>query len=678
MTRLGDQIYRLMLLAFPVWFRQRHAVAMTEQFRAQRQAVNGRPLAALVLWMRATWDVAWNASVVRREGPAPARSTRGNVTSARFAFLQDVRYAARSLRRDLAGTTIIVAILTAGIAANAIMFGIVDQLLLSPPSGVGDPEAVRRVFFGSERHGPSATVDRDGYPQAAAVRDGVEAFEAASVTSRLLDVSLGTGTEARPAVLQLVDASYFPVLGLHPAFGRFFTDAESRLPDGSPVVVLSHGFWRRNYAGDPAIIGGNIRVEGRLMTIVGVGPSGFRGIDDRPVDVWTPVSALAPTLVGSDWATHPGYYQFGLVGRLKSDATEAAANAQATAVYRRTGEGLPIADDETRIVLAEPLEGLRMPSGLPAVGQVSLWLLAVAFVVLLVAIANVAGLLLTRTLSRRREIAVRLALGVSKSRLVSQFVTESALLTGLALTVALGGAWLGGHLVQQVLLPGHSWDGGVVDARVMAVALAMATITVFAVSMAPGLQALSTDLSSSLRTAPRVTGGHAGAVRTGLLVGQVALCVVLLVGAGLFVRSLSAALARDVGMELGLLVHARLPVRPGMARAEAVDQYSEAASRIRQIPGVQGVTITRSSGPMAGSSGTTIRRRDWTLDDTKGRRMPALSRNGSAASRWPRMLARRFRCSQKSMRPTSRAVVTRAEIAGGSASRAVPTRYGPV
>jgi predicted permease len=617
MTSIGDALYRLMLRAFPSPFRRRHGERMLEQFQAQRASLRGRPVALAGLWLRIAVDALWHGLLLRREAGATAR------LGVAGAVVQDVRYAIRAFRRERGVTITIVAILTAGIAANAIMFGVVDQLLLRAPAGVGHADAVRRVHFG--REGPprpgQSIADRHSYVFIAAIRDNVPAFSAAAATS-VAEVTLGAGGDARQATAQLVDASYFPLLELRAAEGRFFTRAEATETGAQPVVVLSHGFWRRAYGGDARVIGQQIRVEGMLLTIVGVGPSGFSGIEATPVDVWVPIGTLAPTVLGTRWASTPGRFAFGLVARLAPGATPELADAQATAAFRGVKTDMPIISDGTAVTA--PLEGLGAPNGISTEGRVGFWLLGVSAVVLLIAVANVASLLLTRTLSHRREIAVCLALGVSRTRLLRQLLIQSGVLCAIAALAAVAVAYGGGHLVQQVLLPGFAWHEGVVDHRVLAVTLAIGTLTALGAGLAPALQALSTDLLSSLRTAPRTTGGRIGLVRTGLLVAQVALSVVLLVGAGLFVRSLRALRAHDVGIDLARVIQTLLPDRPTMSLADVEAMYAQAADRVSSIPGVELVTIARASTPMGISSATTTLREGWTLGDPPGRRAPSL------------------------------------------------------
>lgn len=545
-----------------------------------------------------------------------------------MTFFQDLRQAARSLRRDRGVTAVIVAMLTVGIAANAIMFGVVDQLLLRAPSGVGHADAVRRAYFGSERpRRPGGLVgsDRNSYPVAAAVRDRVPAFASAAATS-LQDVTIGAGPGARPAHIQLVDAAYFPLLEVQPAIGRFFTSVDATTTDAAPVVVLGHRFWRSEYAADLQIIGRELRIEGRLLTVVGVGPAGFSGIEDNPVDAWVPIGTLAPTLLGERWASNPGRFAFGLVARLASDATPTLADAHATAAYRALlAESPDLPFDQRGTVFTAPLARLRSPNGVLPQGQVGLWLVGVSAIVLLIAIANVASLLLARTLARRREIAIRVALGIGRTRLLRQFLIESAVLATLSAAVAIGVAYVGGRLIQQLLLPGFAWDAGVVDTRVLLVTLAVGVLTAFCAGLAPAFQAISTDLTGSLRTAQAVTGGRTGLLRTGLLLVQVALSVVLLVGAGLFMRSFIAVRGHDVGIDLDRVIHTILPDRPGMSLAAVEAQYADARERIGGLPGVERVAIARGSTPMGISGASTVLKEGWTLSDTTGRPMPMTS-----------------------------------------------------
>jgi predicted permease len=452
-------------------------------------------------------------------------------------------------------------------------------LLLQPPPGIADADAVRLVYFGA---GASRSQTNSSYPRIAAVRDRVAAFASASAVHRAR-VTVGVGADARQADAELVNASYFPLLGLTPAAGRFFTGAEDRVPDADPVLVLGDAFWTRQFNRDPGAIGRRLLVEGTPLVIIGVAPRGFSGTERQSVDFWAPPGALGRALLGSDWTTTENIYRFGLIARLAAGVTDDQANAEATAVYRNTFESRPAID--AAHAFGVRLTGVDNPQGLGPEAKIGLWLLGVAIVVLLVACANVANLLLGRTIARGREIAVRVAIGASRGRLVRQLLTEAALFSAIAAATAIALTYLGGRLLQQLLLPGFVWNRGVVDERVLAVTLAMAVLTTIVAGLAPALHALSDDVMPGLRLAPRVRRGRAGLLRSGLLMMQVAMSVVLLIGAGLFLRSLAAVRAHDVGIDLDRVIEAALPST--LSREEGDRLYPLALERVETIPGVE-------------------------------------------------------------------------------------------
>jgi predicted permease len=281
--------------------------------------------------------------------------------------------------------------------------------------------------------------------------------------------------------------------------------------------------------------------------------------------------------------------------------------------------------DERRIAFTARLDGMSDPYGIAPEGKVSAWLLGVAAIVLLTAIANVAHLLLTRAFARRREIAVRLAVGISRPRLLGQLLTESALLTAIAVGIAVAVAYLGGRAIQQVFVPGVAVHVPIVDLRGLAVTFGLAALTSLGVGLAPAWYALSTDLADSLRSSTRSTARHGGALRAALLVTQVALSVVLLVGAGLFVRSLLAVRAHDVGIDLDRVILARLSDRTSVSLADAESLHERAVERLRALPGVERVAVTRASSPRGMSSAVSMLKQTWTLSDLKGRPMPGLN-----------------------------------------------------
>jgi predicted permease len=512
--------------------------------------------------------------------------------------IPDLRYAARTLLRDRALSGVVVVTLTMGIAANAIMVGVVDQLLLQPPPGINDAGALRVIYFGASG---SRAQTASSYPRVAALRDRVDAFAAASVIHRA-SVTVGLGADARRADAELVNAAYFSMLGQTPAAGRFFGSAEDRVSEAAPVLVLSDAFWTRQFNRDPGAIGTHLIVEGKPLTIVGAASQGFSGTARQPVDFWVPPGALGRDLLGEYWSSNEGTYRFDLIARLAPGVDDARANAQATAAYR---SALPPnqATDPTQ-AFGVRLNGLANPRGIGPQAKVGLWLLGVAMVVLLVACANVASLLLGRTIARGREIAVRVAIGASRGRLLRQLLTESALLSAIAAATAIALTYVGARLVQQLLLPGFVWNRGVVDERVLGITLAIATLTTFVAGLAPALHALSADVMSGLRTAPRVRSGRSGLLRSGLLATQVAMSVVLLIGAGLFLRSLVAVRGHDVGIDLDRVIEAALPST--LLREESDRLHALALERVQGIPGVENAALGGGSTRLSTSLITTV------------------------------------------------------------------------
>ena len=267
------------------------------------------------------------------------------------------------------------------------------------------------------------------------------------------------------------------------------------------------------------------------------------------------------------------------------------------------------------------MNGLGRPGGIAFQARVGLWLLGVAAVVVLIACANVAGLQLARTIARRREIAVRVAIGASRGRLLRQLFTESALLSTVAAIAALFLTYFGGRLVQQLLLPGAVWDDGVVDGRVLAVTFTISTLTALATGMGPSLHMWSADVAGAMRPAQGVTRGRTGVLRAGLLVTQVTLCVLLLVGAGLFVKSLAAVRAYDVGIDLDRVIQASLPAK--LEPADARSLYAQAMDRLSTIPGVQRVALSGGSLRLRTGRSRSMTPEGMTDADVKGRPMDA-------------------------------------------------------
>lgn len=519
-----------------------------------------------------------------------------------MSLRDDLTFAARSLARRPSLLFVTTLTLSLGIAANAIMFGVVDQLLLRPPAHVAAPGALKRIHYRSMEQGRLSIGPVTTFPVVAALRAGTPALSGLTAYGYPVQYSLGRGSEARVVAVQLVSGNYFRLLGVRLALGSGFTDPD--VPGGQLVAVVSDGFWRQRFAKDSGAIGRTILVQGKTFTVVGVAPRGFTGLDRQKIDVWLPLSAYGNEAVGRGWHNTNNNWWASIIGRVGEGATPEVAAAQATAAYR----GLLREWNEswrasTSSVVLSSVIGTRTPNGLSREGKVSLWLTAVSAIVLLIACANVANLLIARTMERRREIAVRMALGVTRGRLVRMILTEAALLAVIGAAAALGIAYGASHLVQRVLLPGIVWSESVIDPRVFLFTLGITVLCVLLAGLAPALQGMGTRVTKGLKASSRQVSGGRGRLRFALMLTQTALSVMLLVGAGLFVRSLRNVVARDVGIDRDRVLRVTMPLTFfGFDTTHIEEIYRRGTERLRSLPGVAGVALSRLTVPMGSAS----------------------------------------------------------------------------
>ncbi len=440
------------------------------------------------------------------------RRARQNRREERFmSWIQDLRYAARGLLARPGLLVITSLALSIGIAANAIMFGIVDQLLLRAPAHVRAPDELRRIYFHHVSEGEDYTASVTTYRAYLAMRDRVPAFADVALMSFATAFTLGRGADAQSVQVQPVSGNYFTTLGVRPAMGRAFAAGEDVPPQGALVAVVSDGFWKLRL-GETDPLGRHIVLDGQTFTIIGVAPEGFSGLDRRKVDVWVPISAIALQKSGKEWHSAPNNWWIETFARLRPAVTPAGVAAQATSAYRAEVATWPsykrASQTETPPeVLLGSIIGTRAPSGWTPESKVSLWLMGVSAIVLLIACANVANLLIARTIQRRREIAVRLALGISRGRLMRMLLTEAGLLATIGAIVALVIAFAGSRIVQNLLLPGIVWSDSVLDARMLAFTLVATVLCVILAGLAPALQSLGFGVSESLKASAQQLAG---------------------------------------------------------------------------------------------------------------------------------------------------------------------------
>ena len=502
---------------------------------------------------------------------------------------RDIRYALRSFRREPGFVFGVVLNFALAIGATAGMFGLVNRLLFAPPPGITDPERVSLVGLILNNGPESFTVFSTSYPTFQSVAGTAKAFEHAAAF-RSDTVTLGRGADIEQVSVVQATGTYFATLGVRAAAGRLFGTGDDVLPAGNDVVVLGHAFWQRKFGGDAAAIGGELLVDGQVLTVVGVAPKGFNGTGLAATDLFVPLST-AMRRSDAGWWTRAGMNVVSIVARLPPGVSTVSATELVSAALRGS-------DDQSNERLAgtslQPLDGA--PVGrMTAQGRIALWSTGVAIAVLLIATANAGTLLLLRAARRRSEIAVRLALGSRPGLLVRQSLIEGA---ALALAGALVGVVLSRWLsdaIRVTLLPGLATPEGIVDWTV----LVASTLAALGAGLLAGLSPLVQWQRTGLTAALRDGGGH-GASRRFLaqhvLVGfQVALCTVLLIGAALFVRSMQRVQAQDLGFSTARLLYVTIDFRGALSGRERDLAYEEAVRRVRTVPGVVSSTVTQGT-----------------------------------------------------------------------------------
>jgi predicted permease len=530
------------------------------------------------------------------------------------SLLQDIRYGLRALRANPVVTSTAVASLALGIGANAAMFTVVNAALLRQLP-VEAPGRLAYVFSGT-RESPWSTTS---YPDYLDYRDRNDVFGGLAAYG---EVAVSLSADEAPELVRGVIASgnYFEVLGVRAHRGRTLSPADDRAPGAHPVVVISHALWNRRFGAEDAAVGRDLLINGRPYAVIGVLPPGFRG-SNLLEDIQLYVPMMMQTLVRPPRGGYSGEMDpdllsrrsagwLSLIGRLRAGVSVERAQAGLASVARQLERDHPDTNRD-RTVSVYPVSRVD-PRAYPLLRTSALLLMGVVGLVLLIATANVANLLLSRAVARRREIAVRLALGGSRFRLVRQLLTESLLLSsagaGLGLLAA---SWALDALARLIPATGiFSFTLDLpIDARVLGFTSLAALLACLLGGLAPALQASRPDLLPALQDSP--LGAAAGVRlrgRAALVVSQVAMSIVLLVLAGVFLRSFWRAQGIAPGFAVDEVAAASLRIDLlRYTRAQGQQFYRRVLERLESAPGVRSASLARVVPLAGGSRATSLR-----------------------------------------------------------------------
>jgi putative ABC transport system permease protein len=482
--------------------------------------------------------------------------------------------------------------LALGIGLNTAIFSLISAVLLQPLP-VRDPARLVSVFT-LDRINPGLLYN--SYPNYKDYRDRNTVFSGLALYTPI-QATLTGENEPEDVPGQLVTGNYFDVLGVKPVFGRTFLPEEDRVPGADAVVVISYAFWTRRFAASRSAIGATVGLNQRGYTIIGVAPKGFHGPNALvSADLWVPMTMYPQMFSMADWVDRRKALLFSVVGRLKDGLGRQQAEDNMKTLTAQLAREYP-ADNQGRAVTLLPIaESVIQPNSRGAFVLVGGVALGAGGLVLLIACANVANLLLVRAAGRRKEIALRLALGVSRGRLIGQLLTESALLSIAGGAAALVLARWGRNLLWSYRPPWILSGDAMLsfDGRVLGFTLLVAVLATLVFGLAPAMSATHADLATELRErrSPWTRAGHRAHARGLLVMAQVALSVVALTGAGLFLRSLRNAEAVDPGFDAAHMATLALNVKArGFTEAQGRAYYARVIERAASLPGVAAATL---------------------------------------------------------------------------------------
>ena len=519
-------------------------------------------------------------------------------------LIADIRYSFRSLLKNPGLTMAAILSLGLGIGANTTIFTWVQAVLFRPIPLAADPSTIRIASM-ENREGQSRSWS---YPNFVDFRDRTKMLDVVAQDDQTFSIAVDDTAER--AWGALVSGNYFDVMGIRPAAGRFFTAKDDVTPGAHPLAVLSYSNWQRRFAGDPSVIGKQVTINNTPITIIGVAPEGFIGsFFGVATAAWVPM-AMQREMMGGDRLSQRGNGWFQSIVRLKPGVSAEQAQAEASSIMAQLAQEYPDVNEGRRLRIVQAWEA---PFGAATVLAPILGVLTVLVaLVLVIACANVANLLLSKAVSRRREVAVRLSLGASRTRLIRQLLTESFLLAIVAGIAGVVMAYWTMDVIMAFVPPvDMPIDLGLrMDGTTLVFAVIVSIVTGLVFGLAPALQASGHETITALKEEGRSgSGGRVtGRLRNALVVAQVAVCLVLLVGATLFLRSFIAAQSLSPGFDASHVVTASMDMFPSGYSGDRHREFQRRAiEAVEAIPGMQSAAFgSRLPLGFGGNNSTSI------------------------------------------------------------------------
>jgi predicted permease len=601
------RLYRALLALYPSTFRARYDEELLEAFDDRRSEKRFRgPFGGMRLVAFLLNDLARSLPMARHHSPTQTTTVHRTVSVEGIMgdFVRDLKFSFRMLIKSPVFTVAAITTLALGIGLNAATFSAVSGVLLRPLGGTESPEELVQLY----REWPGIEWGSTSVPHYQDLRDrSVEVFENMALWN-FAPMSLSADERSERLVGMVVSANFFQTLGTRPVLGRgFIPGTEDKGPGAHPVVVLGHGFWQARFGGDPEVLGSTIILNGSPFEIVGVSDPEFRGpVNYASVPIYVPLMMLETIQPGSELLVQRGSNSMTAVARLRDGVSLEQAQDRVDAVLAQLGEEYPESYEGqigTRIIYTSEA-GLH-PSFGAAQSGMSAVMMAVVGLLLLIACVNVANLFLARARDRRREIGVRLSLGAGRGRIVRQLLTESLLFSLLAGAAGLGLAQVATRLLANFQLPiDGPWAMDVaIDGSVLWFTFGVSVVAGLVFGMAPALQAAKSSTVAAIKGS---ASGRAGSSRTSsaLVVVQMALSLLLLISAGLFLRSLQGAMRIDPGFDTpsNLAMASLDPGLQGYDQPSTEAFYARLLDRIEGTPEISSAALVRTAPLSLGSS----------------------------------------------------------------------------